>query len=94
MNYIKISLDIKKIIRSYLLPSLELIKINKQNYLYSFRTYTFNIKYYLDNNCIVIDKNAEKIIKCTDFSDVKYKYFKYDSINYWSLRKKYDNTWI
>jgi len=67
MNHIKTSSDIKKIICLYLLPSLELIQTNKENYLRELK----RIKYYLDNNK---DNNKITILdnNCNKFSDVKY----------------------
>jgi len=70
MNHIKISSDIKKIIGSYSLPSLEFIQNNKQNYLRKLKGYIINIGHCLDNN-----------FPCT-----KYEYKQFNKLRYWVLR--------
>lgn len=49
--------DIKNIIKIYLLPDKQLIKLNKRKYLYKLKLQTYNIWSYLEWN--LIHKNSK-----------------------------------
>ena len=71
------------IIRSYLLPIIEVFK-NKKFYMNEYKDKATYLRYCLDNN-ICFDEDGTTIFN--DLKNSKIKYIKLGKQSYWSIRK-------